>query len=79
MFNFSLTTEWLKIQNLLHQLILDYFSVQKYTYVITVYNWTITRQFLGPSSSAISEKSKYIARDVTVGTKNIKFYVQIER
>ena len=40
MFNFSLTTERLKIQNLLHQLISDYFIVQKY---ITVYNSTLIR------------------------------------
>ena len=40
---------------------------------------TLIREFLGPSTSAISgKKSTNIACDATVGTKKIKLYVQIE-
>ena len=41
--------------------------------------FTLIREFLGPSPSVVSEKkSKNIAYDVTAGTKKIKLYMQIE-
>ena len=46
--------------------------------IVTV-SLTLIREFLRPSPSALSgKKSKKIACDVTVGTRKIKLYVQIQ-
>ena len=42
-------------------------------------HFTLIREFLGPSVSAISKKDPTnIACDITVRTKKLKFYVEID-